>query len=188
MSADHVRAMQAKFRDCGANLKQVAACHGRFLAVSWPFPGCFCFSGFCSILTWVVRARGQAFLAFDDNNDGQISSAEFRRGILALDMKVIVTKEMLQALFTLPALSSLWSGSRPRHEGDRNQRDGRLQAALDRVGHLFGAAALALALDMKLPRNQRDGMQRQVRPGAHHLFNYAAPPSPRSSRPARSTP
>ena len=26
----------------------------------------------------------QAFLAFDDNNDGQISTAEFRRGIRAL--------------------------------------------------------------------------------------------------------
>ena len=34
----------------------------------------------------------QAFLAFDDNNDGMISTAEFRHRIAAMDMKMADTE------------------------------------------------------------------------------------------------
>ena len=34
----------------------------------------------------------QTFVAFDDNNDGMISTAEFRRGIAAMDMKLTDTE------------------------------------------------------------------------------------------------
>ena len=34
----------------------------------------------------------QAFLAFDDKNDGMISTAEFRRGVAAMDTKLADTE------------------------------------------------------------------------------------------------